>query len=64
MLKLFPGSQEFLAMALTGLIPLLFLVVPFVDRNVPADQRGRLVTRIGIGFLAFLVVMTFWGFLS
>ncbi len=64
MLKLFPGSLEFLAMALTGLIPLLFLVVPFVDRNVPADQRGRLVTRIGIGFLAFLVVMTFWGFLS
>ncbi len=64
MLKLFPGSLEFLGMALTGLIPVLFLVVPFVDRTVPADRRGQMVARIGIGFLAFLVGMTVWGWMS
>lgn len=64
MLKLFPGSLEFLGMALTGLIPLLFLVVPFVDRTVPADRRGRVVARLGVGFLAFLAGMTAWGILS
>jgi len=64
MLKLFPGSLEFLGMALAGLIPLLFLAVPFVDRSVPADRRGRAVARVGMAFLGYLVVMTVWGFLS
>ncbi|MBM4352392.1 MAG: cytochrome bc complex cytochrome b subunit [Deltaproteobacteria bacterium] len=64
MLKLFPGSLELLGMALTGLIPVLFLVVPFVDRSVPADRRGRVATRVGVAFLVYLVAMTVWGMVS
>jgi quinol-cytochrome oxidoreductase complex cytochrome b subunit len=64
MLKLFPGNLEFLGMALTGLIPLAFLVVPLVDRSIPTDARGRLVTRAGWVMLLFLGAMTVWGFVS
>jgi cytochrome b6 len=63
-LKLFPGSLELVGMALTGLIPMLFVLVPFVDRSVPADKRGVVVMRAGIGMVVFLVAMTLWGWLS
>lgn len=64
MLKLFPGSLEFLAMSLTGVLPALFIVVPFVDRKVPTDRRGRVVTWLGVVMLIFLTAMTLWGWLS
>ena len=64
MLKLLPGKLEFLGMALTSLIPVLFLSVPLVDRSVPTDRRGRIVTRVGVGLFIFLVAMTIWGFWS
>lgn len=63
-LKLFPGHLELLGQALLGLIPLGFLAIPFVDRSVPADQKGRWVTRAGIAGLAGLVAMTAWGYWS
>ncbi len=64
MLKLFPGKLEFLGMALTSLIPVFFLAVPLVDRSVPTDRRGRIMTRVGGGLFIFLVAMTIWGFWS
>ena len=64
MLKLFPGSLEFLGMGLTGLIAMIFVLVPFIDRSVPADKRGRLVTWGGVTMLVFLAAMTLWGWLS
>lgn len=63
-LKLFPGSLELLGQALLGLVPLAMLAVPFWDRSIPADARGRLATRLGIAGLAGLVAMTLWGWLS
>lgn len=64
MLKLFPGSLEFLGMALTGVLPALFAAVPFLDRSTPVDARGRMVTRLGVVMLVFLGAMTLWGWLS
>jgi quinol-cytochrome oxidoreductase complex cytochrome b subunit len=63
-LKLFPGSLELLGMALMGLAPVLLLVIPWLDRRVPADARGRLITQASVlGILAF-VAITIWGFVS
>lgn len=63
-LKLFPGNLEYLGMALMGLIPLLFLVVPFLDKAIPADKRGKQVERAGIALLIGLVALTIWGWVS
>lgn len=63
-LKLFPGSLEVVGQAVLGLIPLAMFAVPFWDRSVPADARGRLATRLGVAAVAGLVAMTAWGWLS
>lgn len=63
-LKLFPGKLELLGQAVLGGIPALALLIPFVDRSMPSDKRGRLITRAGIAALVGLVVMTVWGWLS
>lgn len=64
LLKIFPGSLEFVGMMFLTLIPMLFLVTPFFDRSVPTDNRGRLVTKIGFLILLGLIVFTIWGGLS
>jgi len=64
MLKLFPGALEFVGMAVMGLLPLAFVAVPFIDRNVPEDARGRMVARAGIAMVILIVVFTVWGWLS
>lgn len=64
LLKLFPGSIELLGMALLGLGPLVFLALPFIDRSIPADSRGKLVLRLGIVALIGLIAFTMWGWLS
>jgi cytochrome b6 len=64
LLKLFPGSIELLGMALLGLVPLGFLVLPFIDRSIPADSRGRLILKLGTGAVLGLVAFTVWGWLS
>lgn len=63
-LKLFPGKLEMLGQLVLGAIPGLALAVPFLDRKVPADKRGRLFTRAGIAAVIGLVIMTLWGWLS
>lgn len=63
-LKLFPGHWEHLGMALMVVVPLGFALVPFFDKAVPADRRGRQVARAGIALLAGLVVLTAWGWAS
>ncbi|MBN2194361.1 MAG: cytochrome bc complex cytochrome b subunit [Polyangiaceae bacterium] len=63
-LKLFPGKLELVGMVLLGGIPMLAFALPFIDRAIPTNERGRTVT--GLGFLALmgLVGMTIWGWWS
>ncbi len=63
-LKLFPGKWEYLGMALMGIVPVLYALVPFCDTAVPSDRRGKQVTRAGVVLLACLVGLTVWGWLS
>lgn len=63
-LKLFPGKFEHLGQLVLGLVPLLAVALPFIDRAVPADRRGKQVTLAGMFALAGLVGLTVWGWLS
>jgi cytochrome b6 len=63
-LKLFPGRLELVGMALMGLAAASLPAVPFIDRAVPSDARGKLVAWLGAAGLVGLVVMTVWGWLS
>lgn len=63
-LKLFPGKLEVLGQMVLGAIPAAALLIPFIDRSVPADRRGKLITRAGIAALLGLIIMTVWGWLS
>jgi len=63
-LKLFPGKFELLGMVVLGGIPMLAFALPFFDRAIPTNERGRNV--IGLGFMALmgLIGMTLWGWWS
>jgi cytochrome b6 len=63
-LKLFPGKLELVGMALMSLAPLLVLVLPFIDRKVPSDKRGLMITKMAIGGVIGFIGMTIWGLLS
>ncbi|MDD5309038.1 MAG: cytochrome b N-terminal domain-containing protein [Deltaproteobacteria bacterium] len=63
-LKLFPGRLELLGMGLMAAAVLSAAVVPFIDRVVPTDRRGRMVALIGAAGIAGLAAMTAWGGLS
>lgn len=63
-LKLFPGKLEVLGQLVLGIVPLLALALPFFDRAVPADGRGKRVTFAGVVALLGLVGLTVWGWLS
>lgn len=63
-LKLFPGRLELAGITLMGLAALSLAAVPFLDRAVPSDTRGRLVTALGVAGLVALIVMTVWGWSS
>jgi cytochrome b6 len=62
-LKLVPGGEilgveyEAIPIVLFGLAGLLLLLVPFLDRN-----RGRAWTIAGVLGLAFVIVLTCWGY--
>jgi cytochrome b6 len=64
LLKLFPGSLEILGLVLLGLVPLGAVLVPFIDRSIPTDCRGRWINRLGAAALLGLIVFTIWGWLS
>lgn len=64
LLKLFPGSIEFIGLILLTLIPVGIVALPFFDRAIPADDRGRLTAKIGIATLLALLLFTIWGLLS
>ena len=64
LLKLFPGRIEMIGMVLLTLLPVGLLVLPFIDRSVPADARGRMVGRLGFMALIALIFFTVWGWLS
>jgi cytochrome b6 len=64
LLKMFPGGVEMVGMALWSLIPLGILIVPFVDRAIPSDNRGRITMYFGLLALAGLLIYTLWGWLS
>ena len=64
LLKLFPGRFEAIGMILLTLIPVAAVLVPFVDRSVPSDARGRLVHWLAVLALAGLLFFTVWGWLS
>ena len=64
LLKLFPGRIEMVGMALLTLLPVALLVVPFIDRAVPANGLGRMVSGMGVLALFGLAFFTVWGWLS
>ncbi|MBN2340581.1 MAG: cytochrome b N-terminal domain-containing protein [Deltaproteobacteria bacterium] len=63
-LKLFPGKLELVGMAIMGLGPLLVIALPFIDKNVPTDKRGEMITQMAIAGLIGFLGMTIWGLLS
>ncbi len=63
-LKLFPGKLEHLGQLVLAGIPLLALVLPFVDRARPADARGKWVAVAGWCAVVVLIGMTIWGWVS
>lgn len=63
-LKLFPGKFELLGQVVLGVVPLLAFALPFIDRAIPADRRGKQVTVIGVAALLSLFGLTIWGWLS
>ena len=64
LLKLFPGKLEYVGLALMSFAPLAVAALPFLDRAIPTDGRGRVIAWIGAGSLAALVFLTIWGWLS
>ncbi|MFH1420030.1 MAG: cytochrome b N-terminal domain-containing protein [Planctomycetota bacterium] len=64
LLKMFPGRFEAVGMILLTLLPIGAVLVPFVDRSVPSDARGRLVHWLAMLALAGLLFFTIWGWLS
>ena len=67
-LKLVPGGEilgveyEAIPIILFGLAGLLLLLVPFLDRGAARTGRSPGWTIAGIAGLAFVVVMTCWGY--
>ncbi|MGZ4808378.1 MAG: cytochrome b [Thermoanaerobaculia bacterium] len=67
-LKLVPGGEimgveyEAIPIMLFGLAGLLLLLVPFLDRGAARDGRSPFWSIGGIVGLAFVIVMTCWGY--
>ncbi len=64
LLKLFPGEIELLGLMLLGTVPIGLVVLPFIDRAIPTDARGRMVAKAAVLGVLGLVFFTLWGWLS
>jgi len=65
LLKLFPGRWELLGMVIvSSLLPVVLLLIPFVDTAVPSDRRGRIVSILGVVGMIVFVGVTLWGWLA
>ena len=64
LLKLFPGRIEMIGLILLTLLLVGLFILPFIDRSVPVDARGRLVRGLGVLALFGLVFFTLWGWRS
>lgn len=64
LLKLFPGKLEYVGMALMGIAPIILLLLPRIDSSIPADKRGKLVTKAAVLGIIGFIAMTLWGLLS
>lgn len=69
-LKLVPGGEiagleyEAIAILVFGLLGALAVLVPFLDRNVKRTGSSRVFSVIGMVTIAYIVVMTAWGYHS
>jgi len=69
-LKLVPGGEiagieyEAIPIIATGLVALLLLLVPFLDRGAARDGRSPGFTLAGVAALGLAVGMTAWGYRS
>jgi quinol-cytochrome oxidoreductase complex cytochrome b subunit len=66
-LKIFPAKILFLtgdtlAVLLILLVGIIFFFMPLID-NKPAQGKGKLITIIALGFIAYAVAMTVWSLL-
>jgi cytochrome b6 len=55
---------EFVGMTFFGLVAAAALFLPLWDRAAARGKRSMVVTILGIVFLAFMVIMTVWGYLE
>jgi cytochrome b6 len=66
-LKIFPAKILFIdgdtvAVLLIALAFILFFFLPFID-NRPVDKKGKIITVIAYGVIAYAVAMTVWSLL-
>jgi cytochrome b6 len=67
-LKFLPAHVFFLEGELFGILVfslagIAWLLVPFIDKNSNLNRRSPLFTWLGVGVVAFIVVMTFLGYM-
>ncbi len=68
-LKYFPArilfiDGEVLGIMLFGVAGILWVLVPFLDRGSSRGERRKLVTYIGMGVIAYIVVLTILGWMA
>ena len=64
LLKLFPGKIEIIGLILMALLLVGLFLLPFIDRSIPVDRRGRRVRGLGVLALLGLIFFTIWGWWS
>jgi cytochrome b6 len=68
-LKLLPShilgvDGELIGVAAFGLAAVVLVLIPFIDRGAARGRSSRLLTWVAYGALAYVVVLTAWGYLA